>query len=94
MFRRIKEVSAIKCIIDFRIKFYMLTGHKRSSTIVKYLRAAIELHKSLSSDQHRQLNAQLVLWREKHAQNFVISFDCRKRYIDHYRDALEKYQRG
>lgn len=42
-----KEVAAIKCVIDFRLSYYSKIGKDRS----KYLIAALELHKRLTARQ-------------------------------------------
>lgn len=53
-----KEVAAIKCIIDFRIAYYTMVGRDPN----KYLKAATQLHKDLTSHSVSVVNSIIKLW--------------------------------
>lgn len=44
-----KEVAAVKCIIDFRIAYFTLVGCRCDGDVGRYLQAASHLHKRLTS---------------------------------------------
>ena len=56
--KEIKEIAAIKCILDLRIKMYraMYADHTKCR---KYEQAALYLHKCLTNEMVSQLNQQI-----------------------------------
>lgn len=83
-----QEVTAVKCVIDFRLCFYAKIG----KDISKYLLAAIDLHKRLSTRHVSQVNEMLrYLFQKTLMPTFVVLRESRKRYLDYYASlAIEK----
>jgi hypothetical protein len=80
----IKEIAAVKCIIDFRITFYNIVGKDSR----RYVQAGLELHKRLTRNTVAQVNSTLAGWLDGKKLRFVVEQDSRKSYINHYSKLL------
>lgn len=77
-----KEISAIKCIIDFRIEYYNFIGKKN---YLNYLEAAIDLHRRLTKKTVSMMNEQLDKWIiNMDGHPLIVYRKSRKNYVDHY----------
>jgi hypothetical protein len=59
----IKEIAAIKCVLDFRLAYYKLAG--KSKAYSRYLIGALTLHKCLTNEIIPGLNRVLEDWQKK-----------------------------
>lgn len=86
-----KEIAAVKCLIDFRIRFYEMTGS--DSDCKKYVQGAIDLHKCLTKESVPAMNRVIEEWTAQKKLDFLIICESRKRYLDHYKALLRKQQK-
>lgn len=55
-----REVSAVKCVIDFRVAYYNLVGNNKAR--VKYISAALDLHKHMTNRKIEAMNRIVRDW--------------------------------
>ncbi len=63
-----KEIAAVKCIIDYRIAYYPLIGRDPQ----RYVKAALVLHKFLTRNTVEEVNKILECWLAGFKLSFLV----------------------
>jgi hypothetical protein len=82
--RGIKDLAAIKCILDFKLHYCRVVGGKALNTRVKVVDAALRLHEMLSTVQTEKVNFTITTW-QRGLKTFVEVQKTRKGYLNYYK---------
>ena len=89
--RGIKDLAAIKCILDFKLHCCRVIGGSALKDRAKIVEAALRLHEMLSTFQTDKVNFTITTW-QRDLKTFVEVQNTRKGYLNYYKALKLKHE--